>query len=168
MLPCQHTFCLTCLQSHVMAKDMLLRQTGPSGGAKSRRFLQCPTCSQKHLLENGVESVEALPVNMYIVSLLKLLEKNSPSAAGGEYVFESRCVKCQMACEKHKLVCQHCLQVMLTLISAKMRQHGPARRTSVVLRAGTSIFTILDFRCSSVTLHVSQMPFKGILQHLLG
>lgn len=28
---------------------------------------------------------------------------------------EDRCIKCQMACDKHKLICQHCLQIFCNI-----------------------------------------------------
>lgn len=105
MLPCQHTFCLECLKSHVIAKQLILN---PS--SNSDKILQCPVCQQKVRLENGLESLKALPSNRYIDSLLAVIEKNSPSSPIKLHP-DSRCIKCQILLDKHHQVCQHCLQV---------------------------------------------------------
>lgn len=105
MLPCQHTFCLSCLQSHLLAKHLV-----HNANSNSDKLLQCPVCQQRIKLENGLESLKALPSNRYIDSLLLVIERNSPSSPS-KGLPDSRCVKCQILCDQHRQICQHCLQV---------------------------------------------------------
>lgn len=76
-------------------------------------FLQCPMCQHKIKLDNSLESLKMLPTNRYIDSLLTLLEKNSPSSPTKVLVDSARCVKCQILCDQHRHICQHCLQVKI-------------------------------------------------------
>lgn len=105
MLPCQHTFCLSCLKTQILAKTIIKKHPAAS---KGDAWVQCPQCHQKHSMAKGLESVENLPRNLYIDSLLKLLENHSPT---DEKPSEIRCIKCQIVCNEHRLICQHCLQV---------------------------------------------------------
>lgn len=109
MLPCQHTFCLSCLQSNVLAKQLIF-----NAATNSDKLLQCPLCQQKIRLENGLESLKALPTNRYIDSLLLVLEKNSPSSPT-KTLPDSRCIKCQILCDQHRQICQHCLQLFCNI-----------------------------------------------------
>lgn len=108
MLPCQHTFCLDCLRSKILAKHFVLNANANT----DKWLLQCPMCEQKVRLENGVDSLKALPTNRYIDSVLVLLEKSSPSSSPTKVLVDSRCVKCQILCDQHRQICQHCLQVI--------------------------------------------------------
>lgn len=67
MLPCQHTFCLTCLQTEF--------------GLKQKGDFHCPTCRGQHAI-NTIEAFNALPTNLYINSLLRLLR----TSVGGNNV----------------------------------------------------------------------------------
>lgn len=110
MLPCQHTFCLSCLKSHALAKKLVQRSNTPNlVNTDNPSHIQCPQCFKMHTLKKDVES---LPTNVYIESLLKVLNQNSKFSLQASYNKpENRCVKCQIICNEHKLICQHCLQV---------------------------------------------------------
>lgn len=73
------------------------------------KSFQCPMCQKEVVLAKGFDSLEDLPKNLYIDSLLKLMDGgNSPlSPKAPDY----RCVKCKTVSEKEEHVCQHCMQV---------------------------------------------------------
>ncbi|GLV40399.1 thin [Carabus blaptoides fortunei] len=96
MLPCQHTFCLNCLQ--------------PLVGADVKE-IECPTCKKSTPLEKGPESLEELPGNLYIDSVLKLLTGNSSPVTPTQIGPETRCIKCQTMCQFSEHACQHCKQI---------------------------------------------------------
>ncbi|KAJ8926023.1 hypothetical protein NQ315_009878 [Exocentrus adspersus] len=115
MLPCQHTFCLTCLQTHLIAKNLKVKADAPSmdqmklGLSHDIKRFQCPVCQKEIALEKGFDSLEDLPKNLYIDSLFKLMD-------GGESpvspkVPDYRCAKCKTASQQQEHVCQHCMQV---------------------------------------------------------
>ncbi|XP_067005421.2 tripartite motif-containing protein 3 isoform X2 [Anabrus simplex] len=91
MMPCQHTFCASCLQDRLVT-------------SKGRLVLRCPTC-QLELQMNSAEDISALPSNLYIDSLLKLV--GQPDGPSDE---KARCVRCQTVCDKINN-CQHCRQI---------------------------------------------------------
>ncbi|GAB0090924.1 RING finger protein nhl-1 [Sergentomyia squamirostris] len=94
MLACQHTFCSGCLEAifaNVTKKE-------------------CPTC--KATFEGDLGD---LPTNLYMVSLLKVLESN-PEGQTMSMIMEERCVKCEMVpntgidCDQFFRNCSHCRQ----------------------------------------------------------
>lgn len=110
MLPCQHTFCLPCLHSHVMAKKILLKQASLESQdvlAKKPVAIKCPVCQNKVNLEKGIDSLKDLPKNLYIDSVLKLVEGNLPPVSSKP----DRCVKCHIFSQGEEQCCQHCMQV---------------------------------------------------------
>ncbi|RZB40236.1 zf-C3HC4 and/or NHL domain containing protein [Asbolus verrucosus] len=112
MLPCQHTFCLACLQSHLTAHRILIKQRSLDDQiAASKRpvAIKCPVCQKKVNLEKGMESLKELPKNLYIDSVLKLMDGNvSPISSKAN---DNRCVKCQIFSQQQEQCCQHCMQV---------------------------------------------------------
>jgi tripartite motif-containing protein 2/3 len=111
MLPCQHTFCLNCLQSHLLAHKLLVKQQSldsQSALSKKAAAIKCPVCQKKVELQKGVDSLNDLPKNLYIESVLKLIDGNtSPLTPKNDY----RCVKCQIFSQQQGQCCQHCMQV---------------------------------------------------------
>lgn len=60
-------------------------------------------------LELGASSLKALPKNLHVESLLKLMEdETSPKTPKA---MDYRCVKCQTVSGQEEHVCQHCMQV---------------------------------------------------------
>ncbi|XP_018563372.1 tripartite motif-containing protein 2 [Anoplophora glabripennis] len=115
MLHCQHTFCLTCLQTHIIAKNLKIRSDNTSveqmkvNLSENVKSFQCPMCQKEVALEKGFDSLEELPKNLYIDSLLKLMDGgNSPISPK---VVDYRCVNCKTVSEQQEHVCQHCMQI---------------------------------------------------------
>lgn len=69
----------------------------------------CPVCQHQVPLKNGFDSLDKLPKNLYLQSLLKVVEDSpvSPKVMTENY----RCVNCQMVSTHQEQVCQHCMQV---------------------------------------------------------
>lgn len=125
MLPCQHTFCLSCLKTHVTARNLKLEIGGkpnsPNSTSKgSPKFtveseiksMVCPVCQRNVILEKGLDSIEQLPRNLYLQSLLKVVEGNSvPQTQTETY----RCVSCQTISKQQEQVCQHCMQIFCNI-----------------------------------------------------
>ncbi|KAJ8948102.1 hypothetical protein NQ318_008455 [Aromia moschata] len=115
MLVCQHTFCLKCLNTLLVAKNLTFKHE-PSSSDKMKmavsseiKSFNCPLCQQEIALEKGIDSLENLPKNLYIDSLLKLLSgSQSPSSPKNK---DYRCVKCETVSQQQQHVCQHCMQV---------------------------------------------------------
>ena len=111
MLPCQHTFCLNCLHSHLMAHRVLIKQQSlDSQNAVSKKpaAIKCPVCQKRVDLEKGVESLADLPKNLYIDSVMKLVAGDiSPISTKSD----NRCVKCHTFSQQEEQCCQHCMQV---------------------------------------------------------
>nr|CAD7259105.1 unnamed protein product [Timema shepardi] len=103
MLPCQHTFCAKCL------RDQITYSRG-----RVNNFLQCPLCQlQVKLKIRFVEELEgaldSLPSNLYIDSLLAVLQNESPQQQQQPVQEpEVRCSKCQTVCSAR--ICNHCKQ----------------------------------------------------------
>ncbi|XP_066249025.1 tripartite motif-containing protein 2-like [Euwallacea similis] len=119
MLPCQHTFCLICLKSHVTSKN--LRLAAHNDSFRNQRHLtfdnevksmSCPICQKQIPLAEGIASLEKLPKNLYLESLLKVVEK-SPSSP--KVMENYRCVNCQMVSVQQEQVCQHCMQIFCSV-----------------------------------------------------
>ncbi|PSN42641.1 hypothetical protein C0J52_08692 [Blattella germanica] len=90
MLPCQHTFCLTCLQACVQPQDTAI---------------QCPQCKLKvDLKVAGPDGIAELPPNLYLDSFLTAL-KHEPVNVNENEKAGSRCAKCQTV---GATSCQHC------------------------------------------------------------
>lgn len=68
----------------------------------------CPVCQGAIPLERGLDSLEKLPKNLYLESLLKVVE-GSTVAQGPSETY--RCVNCQTISKQQEQVCQHCMQV---------------------------------------------------------
>ncbi|CAG9764028.1 unnamed protein product [Ceutorhynchus assimilis] len=122
MLPCQHTFCLGCLKTHVTARNLKFgtidspTNNDTSSNIKNPKFtvdsqiksMSCPVC-QKHMpLRDGIDSLDKLPRNLYLQSLLRVVEETPISP---KVVENYRCVNCQMASAHQEQVCQHCMQI---------------------------------------------------------
>ena len=88
MLPCQHTFCLTCLQNCVLP------------GVLS---ITCPTCRID--VDIPQQGVGGLPTNIALQAFLESIKDSSKSSEAG-----LRCNRCLTTCSA-KIVCQHCDQV---------------------------------------------------------
>ncbi|XP_022246151.1 RING finger protein nhl-1-like [Limulus polyphemus] len=86
MLPCQHTFCLLCIQNCIV---------GSGDAAKIR----CAQCRSENSLPK--EGVSVLPGNIYLQSILDLLETDY--ATVDDFV---QCSNCQTICYAN--VCEHC------------------------------------------------------------
>lgn len=116
MLNCQHTFCLKCLQTHLIARNLKIKSDAPSfdqmkvGLAADIKGLQCPMCQKKIVLEKGFDSLEDLPKNLYIDSLLKLMDEENSTLS--PKIPDYSCAKCKTVSEKQEHVCQHCMQVI--------------------------------------------------------
>ncbi|XP_076360885.1 uncharacterized protein LOC143252517 [Tachypleus tridentatus] len=93
MLPCQHTFCLLCIQNCIVG----------SGEAARLRCAQC-----RSEITFPKEGVSTLPGNIYLQSILDLLD--SDYAAFDEFV---RCAFCQTICDVS--VCEHCSNAFCSL-----------------------------------------------------
>ncbi|XP_018328459.1 RING finger protein nhl-1-like [Agrilus planipennis] len=130
MLPCQHTFCLSCLQLHLKAeagRAMNKRHTPPTAqeiesAAQQCVEIKCPTCQYSCSIDKGIGGLDVLPRNLYIDSLLNLLPKpgtkdisskcmSTPASANYRISTEIRCAKCQTLCKFDETRCQHCVQV---------------------------------------------------------
>lgn len=83
MLPCQHSFCLMCLENCTVE------------GTK----LRCPQCRAEH--SPSKEGAAGFPVNIYLQSILDLLD--SDYAVVDEFL---RCSSCQTVCDATE--CEHC------------------------------------------------------------
>lgn len=72
--------------------------------------MKCALCQSKIELQNGVNSLKELPKNLYIDSILRLVEGNvSPTEPKAP---NNRCAKCLTFLQDTKQrSCQHCMQV---------------------------------------------------------
>lgn len=79
--------------------------------------IACPTCQKPVNVGKGIEGLQQLPNNVYIDSLLKLLEETNGSLplSPTRPTSETRCIKCQTICEFKEERCEHCKQVCLYL-----------------------------------------------------
>lgn len=138
MLPCQHTFCYSCLQKQLMVRDLL--QVKRNVPADSKATLLCCLCQRKTELENGTVSLENLPKNLHIESLLKIMEEDlSPRTPKP---IDYRCVKCQTVSEQQEHICQHCMQVRIS----------DSQEYQTIRICGTN--TVYEMYISAHSLHV--------------
>ncbi|KAJ9587567.1 hypothetical protein L9F63_018998 [Diploptera punctata] len=92
MLPCQHTFCMACLQQRVQPSD---------------KVIKCPDCGQEaNLRTAGPDGIAELPPNLYLDSLLTALQQE-PVNFNLNQQADARCAKCQTMGATQ---CQHCRQ----------------------------------------------------------
>ncbi|KAL1501536.1 hypothetical protein ABEB36_006839 [Hypothenemus hampei] len=120
MLPCQHTFCLNCLNTHVTAKNLRVstNQTTSTAGTVAFKVagviksMSCPVCQKPVPIPDGIASLDRLPKNLYLESLLRVVE-GSPTSP--KVVDNFRCVHCQMVSEQQEQVCQHCMQIFCSV-----------------------------------------------------
>ncbi|ENN72766.1 hypothetical protein D910_08245 [Dendroctonus ponderosae] len=113
MLPCQHTFCLNCLKTHVTAKNLRFQQTNASISLNNEiESMSCPVCQSHIALAEGIASLDQLPRNLYLQSLLKVVEESPTSPKVTE---NFRCINCQMVSAQQEQVCQHCMQIFCSV-----------------------------------------------------
>ncbi|KAK9732398.1 NHL repeat [Popillia japonica] len=117
MLPCQHTFCLACLRE--FASTIVAKNEKASASTVKKVPFNCPTCNAEILLENGVDSLDQLPRNVYIISLLRLLDTSEPSTPLSHNFHDVRCIKCETVCEGEAINCQHCKQIFCKICWGK-------------------------------------------------
>ncbi|XP_051171976.1 RING finger protein nhl-1-like isoform X2 [Leptopilina boulardi] len=98
MLPCQHTFCLSCLQQQLTKKTSF----------------KCSTC----FLIIKECSPENLPTNLYIENMLQIIGNNEESSEKivpksivvNLSTEEIKCFKCRIICNNEEQ-CKHCRQI---------------------------------------------------------
>ncbi|XP_050296282.1 uncharacterized protein LOC126736108 isoform X2 [Anthonomus grandis grandis] len=112
MLPCQHTFCLSCLKAHITAKNLKFqkRELVLNDTVKS---MACPVCQKQMALDDGMTTVDRLPRNLYLQSILKVLTDGTPTSPTVRENY--RCVNCQTVSAQQEQVCQHCMQIFCTI-----------------------------------------------------
>ncbi|XP_022903310.2 tripartite motif-containing protein 2-like [Onthophagus taurus] len=108
MLPCQHTFCLSCLQHHVVGVESQSKEV----------VLKCPSCKFE-LTVDGYDGIEKLPENFYINSLLKVLESSVEPQTPYAGKPDIRCVKCETISDFDGTKCQHCKQIFCKVCWSK-------------------------------------------------
>lgn len=102
-----------------MVKELF--QNNHNSPANSKSSLICCFCQNKTEMENGIASLEKLPKNLHVESLLKLMEEErSPNTPKP---MDSRCAKCQTISTEEEHVCQHCMQVK-TIYSNHIFKHS--------------------------------------------
>lgn len=74
------------------------------------KSMSCPVCQRVVPLNSGFDSLEKLPKNLYLESLLKVVAVSPQSPKAVE---NFRCVNCQMVSAQQEQVCQHCMQVLV-------------------------------------------------------
>lgn len=99
MLPCQHTFCLNCLQNNLTLKTKT-----------SKSFVHCPLCQNAVDLADGITSLSDLPKNLYVNSLLSLITINKTPSASSETA--NHCSVCKETINSNVSSCLHCKEVM--------------------------------------------------------
>lgn len=97
MLPCQHTFCLSCLQLNYDERSL-------DGN------WNCPNCERKYQFENNNAFVQ-MPTNVYLESIFDLLNESVNETTPKQLSIDIRCIKCETLCEYQEQLCQHCKQV---------------------------------------------------------
>ncbi|CAG9821159.1 unnamed protein product [Phaedon cochleariae] len=116
MLPCQHTFCLACLQTLLTAKNLIAKPDMKYSVSRDIKSINCPMCQRTHVLDDGLRSLDSLPKNFYIDSLLKLLaEDKTPTSTQAASASDYRCIKCQTVSDGEEHVCQHCMQIFCSI-----------------------------------------------------
>ncbi|XP_004933397.1 RING finger protein nhl-1 [Bombyx mori] len=128
MLPCQHTFCMTCLNSYIGDKPIF----------------ECPICKTKIQVQ-GPNFIRDLPSNLYIDSLLNIVgihnkpQKNpetppaTPTTPGTQsvdlFAVGLRCSNCKSHCDNTNITsCEHC---RLKFCGVCWSQHLDDMRTQI-------------------------------------
>lgn len=90
-----------------MFKDVFQNNQIESPNGKAS--LICCFCQNKIELEQGVASLDELPKNLHLDSLMKLMEgEMTPQTSKPQ---DNRCAKCQTVSTEEQHVCQHCMKV---------------------------------------------------------
>lgn len=98
MLPCQHTFCLSCLQLNYDEKSV-------NGN------WYCPICERKYQFDNR-DAFIRMPTNVYLESIFDLLNESLNNVTYSKKLsIDIRCIKCETLCDNQEQLCQHCKQV---------------------------------------------------------
>lgn len=99
MLPCQHTFCLSCVEKLA------------TNESKEPLKLRCAQCRGISLTPRG--GVAALPGNIYLQSILDLIASEDTTASQ----VKKQCSSCQTVCDVE--YCQHCNISLCTICTQK-------------------------------------------------
>ncbi|PNF25479.1 hypothetical protein B7P43_G05998 [Cryptotermes secundus] len=140
MLPCQHTYCLSCLQGLVQPTS---------------KAVDCPDCGlQVPLRTTGPDGVVELPPNLYLDSLLTVLQQDIACGAG-----DQRCSRCQTVGSASS--CQHCRQAFCTVCWAshitELKSQLPSLLDQLSGAKETLDHRIQDFRdvCKRLKQHIN-------------
>ena len=101
-LPCFHSFCKQCLTNFIATLKQAVKK-----GAKVPEVFECPVCRTNFHVKEG-ESIEKMPSNHFINSMLELLTLTQQSvkceSCKARSPATSRCISCE------KYLCGKCLE----------------------------------------------------------